>query len=145
MVFGRACGATSTTLNAKRITLSSPDCWLSENQAWLLATNGHPRNVITTIAGAWASNGFLSTIIGCLLARSRCLDTPFRAQSAASDRPDAASSCQMFTGVSPGAPKALWRRQLAAQTLPKLLKSLQKCSRERLLKRSEPQDATGEP
>ena len=76
MVFARACGAALTTLNAK-IALSSPDCWLSEDFNWLLATSRCLSNAITAIAGAETSNCFLSATIGCLLARLRGLGAPF--------------------------------------------------------------------
>ena len=109
MVFGRACGATLTTLNAKKIPLSS------------------------------------AATIGPLLARLRSLGAPFGFLSAGIDRPDVPSSCLRLTRGLLAAPKAAWRRQLAAQTLKKLLKSLKKHSRERLGQRSEAQDAPGEP
>ena len=43
------------------------------------------------------------------------------------------------------APQDAWRRQLVAWKLKKLVKSLQKRSRQRLGEPSEPQDAPGEP
>ena len=89
--------------------------------------------------------GFLNAPISCLLNRWRCLEPPFGFLSTGIDRPDVLSSCLRLTRGLLGAPKAAWRRQLAAQTLKKLLKSLQKHSRERLGQRSEAQDAPGEP
>ena len=88
---------------------------------------------------------FLNATIGSLLARLRCLGAPFGFLNAGIDRPDVPSSCLRLTRGLLAAPKAAWRRQLAAQTLKKLLKSLQKHSRERLGQRSEAQDAPGEP
>ena len=86
---------------------------------------------------------FLNATIGCLLARLRSLGAPFGSLSAGSDHQDAPSSCLRLTRGCLDAPEAVWRRQLAAKTLKKLPKSLQK--RERLGERSEPQDAPGEP
>ena len=144
MVFSRACGATLTTLNAKKIALASPDCWLSEDFNWLFATSRCLSNAITAIAGAEASNCFLSATIGCLLTRLRCLGVPFAILRAGIDRPDDPSSCLRLTIGCLDAPEAVWRRQLAAQTLKKLLQSLQKHYRERLGQHSEAQDAPGE-
>ena len=144
MVFARACGAALTTLNAK-IALSSPDCWLSEDFNWLLATSRCLSNAITATAGAEASNCFLSATIRCLLSRLHCLGAPFGSLSNGIDYQDVPSSCLRLTRGLLGAPKAAWRRQLAAQTLKKLIKSLQKRARERLGQRSEAQDAPEEP
>ena len=110
VVFGRACGATLTTLNAKKIPFS-----------------------------------FLNATISSPLARLRCLGPPFGFLSAGIDRPDVPSSCLRLTRGILAAPKAAWRRQLAAQTLKKLPESLQKQPRERLGERSEPQEVPGEP
>ena len=96
MVFGRACGATLTTLNAKKIALSSPACWLPQCSNRLSAR--------------------YDSICG----------TPLNPLSAGIDHQDAPSSCQRLTRGCLNAAEAVWRRQLAAQTLQKLLKSLQK-------------------
>ena len=144
MVFALACGAALTTLNAKKITLASPDCWLSEDFNGLFATNKCQSNAITATAGAEASNCFLSATMGSLLSRLRCLGTPFGSLSAWIDGPDVPSSSLMHTRRCLDAPGAVWRRQFSAQTFKKLLKSLQKRFRERLGERTEPQDAPGE-
>ena len=89
--------------------------------------------------------GFLNAPIGSLLARLRRLGAPFGLLSAEIDRPDVPSSFLRLTRSLLAAPKAACRLQLVAQTLKKLLKSLQKHSRERLGQRSEAQDAPGEP
>ena len=115
MVFGRAYGATLTTLNAKK----------SEENTIVFS--------------------FLNATVGSLLARLRCLGVPFGFLSAVIDLREPPSSCLRLTRGFLGAPEVAWRRQLAAQTLKNLLESLQKHSRERLGKCSEPQDAPGEP
>ena len=83
--------------------------------------------------------------MGSLLAKLRCLGTPFGFLSAGIDLREPPSSCLRLTRGFLRAAEAAWRRQLAAQTLKKLLKSLQKHSRERLGQRSEAQDDAGEP
>ena len=88
--------------------------------------------------------GFLNAPISCLLARWRCLVSPFGCLSAGIDHQDAPSSCLKLTRGCLDAQEAVWRRQKAAQTIKKLKKLLQKRSRERASKRSEPQDAPGE-
>ena len=115
VVFGRACGATLTTLNAKKIALSAPDCLLSQCSNRLSACEN-------LLSGA-----------------------PLTSLSAGIDNQDAPSSCQRLTRGCLDAAEAVWRRPRAARTTKKLLKSLQKRCRERLRERSEPQDAPGEP
>ena len=115
VVFGRAYGATLTTLNADKTALSSPAGWLSQCSNRLPARKN-------SISGA-----------------------PLGSQSAAIDHEDALSSCQRLTRGCPDAAEAVWRRPRAARTVEKLLKSLQKRCSKRLKERSEPQDAPGEP
>ena len=141
MVFARACGAPLTTISAKKIEFASPDCWLSEDFKWLFATSRSLSNAITATAGAEASKCFLSATIGCLLDKLRCLGAPFGSLSVGSDHQDASSSCQRLTRGCLDAQEALWRWKLAAQTMKKLLKSLQKHSRERQEERSQAEDA----
>ena len=80
-----------------------------------------------------------------LLARLRCLGASFGFLNAGIHRADVPSSCLRLTRRFLGAPKAARRRQLAAQTLKKLLKLLQKHSKERLGERSKPQNPPREP
>ena len=60
--------------------------------------------------------------ISCLLAIWRCLGPPFGFLSAGIDVRGVPSSCLRLARGCLDAPKAAWRRQLAAQTLKKLLK-----------------------
>ena len=115
VVFGRAYGATLTTLNADKTALSSPAGWLSQCSNRLPARKN-------------SKSG-----------------TPLGSLSAGIDHQDAPSSCLRLTTSLLDAPEAAWRRQLASQTFKKLLKSLRERPRERLGERSEPQDAPREP
>ena len=155
MVFGRACGATLTTLNAKKIPLSSTGCKLPEAHKKLPGRSKgclDAKNATLTLArgcpdapeAVWTRQAHKRLPGRCRDCLEATTGSPDASLSAGIDNQDAPSSCQRLTRGCPDAAEAVWRRPRAARTTKKLLKSLQKRSSERLSERSEPQDAPGE-